>query len=86
MQGASVHAKTLLGWTPLHFAALQSNVELVDTLLDEGADVLASGKDGCVPGDCATHPDVRRSLFRTGAHSAVVVHCGHALHTASASE
>lgn len=66
-QGSSLQWKTCLGWTPLHFAAMQSNVQLVDWMLSEGSDALATGEDGCMPGDCATHPDVRRTLFKTGA-------------------
>jgi ankyrin repeat protein len=66
MQGSSLQWKTYLGWTPLHFAAMQSNVELVDWMLSEGSDALATGEDGCMPGDCATHPEVRKTLFKTG--------------------
>ena len=67
MQGSSLHATTFLGWTPLHYAALQSNLALVEYMLEEGADASACSKDGCMPGDSATHPEVRQILFATGA-------------------
>ena len=51
---------------------MQSNVELVDWMLSEGSDALATGEDGCMPGDCASHPDVRKTLFKTGAHEPTV--------------
>jgi ankyrin repeat protein len=66
-----------MGWTPLHFAALLSNLALVEWMLEEGSDALATGKDGCVPGDCAAHPEVRIALFKTGAHSTCTAAKGH---------
>lgn len=67
LQGSSLQWVSNLGWTALHFAAMMSNLALVDWMLEEGASALATGEDGCMPGDCATHSEVRKRLFKTGA-------------------
>lgn len=115
MQGSSLQWKSYLGWTPLHFAAIQvrplsharytgastavttqlatvpepgacgrthththestvptpdsviqGDLDLVDWLLEEGADALTTGEDGCMPGDCASNAAVRKTLYKTG--------------------
>eukprot|EP00892_Ulva_mutabilis_P001395 jgi/Ulvmu1/11256/UM073_0028.1 len=67
-RGSSLQWKSYLGWTALHFAAIQGDLELVDWLLEEGADALATGDDGCMPGDCASNSAVRKTLYKTVAH------------------
>ena len=67
VQGSTLSSRTFIGWTPLHFAALQSNLALMEYMLEEGAEALASGKDGCLPSDCATHPEIRSLLYTAGA-------------------
>ena len=66
-RGASLHARSHLKWTPLHFAALQSSLGLVEWMLEEGADATAMGADGSVPGDVAADSGVRKLLFKAGA-------------------
>lgn len=46
--------------------AVQGDLDLVDWLLEEGADALATGDDGCMPGDCASNASVRKTLYKTG--------------------
>ena len=45
----SVHARSRLGNTPLHIAAIWGDREAVITLLEAGADVNAVGEDGYTP-------------------------------------
>lgn len=66
-RGASLHARTHLKWTPLHFAALQSNFDLAGWMLEEGADPVAVGADGSLPGDVAADSSVREMLLKAGA-------------------
>jgi ankyrin repeat protein len=47
--GADVGAKDNDGWTPLHFACLDDNLECAELLLDRGADVEAKTDDGWTP-------------------------------------
>ena len=48
-KGANPNAKDKHGWTPLHWAALGSNVKIVRVLLKHGADPNAKDKYGWTP-------------------------------------
>ncbi|MCX7045654.1 MAG: ankyrin repeat domain-containing protein [Candidatus Sumerlaeota bacterium] len=49
-KGADVNARGIqFGERPLHWAAGQGHLEIVDFLLDHGADINATDKDGIVP-------------------------------------
>jgi hypothetical protein len=48
-QGADLHAKNSLGWTPLHCACSNGHAEVVKVLLEEGADLHAKTNFGDTP-------------------------------------
>jgi ankyrin repeat protein len=59
--GANVRARNSLGQTTLHFAAgsfWADKREIVDLLIDYGADRVAADKDGRMPIDYAVTPGV----------------------------
>ena len=51
--GCTLLLLTLAGWTPLHYAALNGSVELVEMLLDKKADKAATNMLGQTPADIA---------------------------------
>ena len=48
-EGADVNARSRSGWTPLMYAASNSNLEIVQLLLEKGADVNARNTAGWTP-------------------------------------
>jgi len=53
IDGSGEAEPDLRDWTPLHFAAYQGNEQLVNLLLERGADVHARSAVGVTPIDCA---------------------------------
>jgi ankyrin repeat protein len=51
--GANVNSVKIDGTTPLHYAALTGQLELVQALLDNGGNINACTKDGFTPLDLA---------------------------------
>lgn len=45
---------------PLHEAATANNLDVVEYLLDAGADMSAQNAAGELPFDCSSSPDVRK--------------------------
>ena len=63
--GADIHQQDEQGWTPLNWAAGKGSVEIVDLLLNRGADVFRTGRDQRTPykiAVAAKHTDVARLL------------------------
>lgn len=52
--GVDVNARSLTDHTPLHFAAASGNIELVDLLIQKGADPTAETADGVTALQIAT--------------------------------
>ncbi len=52
--GSDLGAKDNDGWTPLHFACLDDNLECAELLLDRGADLEAKDEWGHTPLDMAS--------------------------------
>jgi uncharacterized protein len=61
--GADVNARDGNGYTPLHHAASRGDNELVQYLLDKGADVLAVSRSGQTTADMANGPTQRVAPF-----------------------
>jgi ankyrin repeat protein len=49
VRGTSATSGINIGWTPLHLAAAQGNVEVVRILVERGADTIAQTEDGRTP-------------------------------------
>lgn len=49
INGSVVNAKSNRGWTPLHRAAFNGHMHMVEFLLDAGGDVDAVNRDGQTP-------------------------------------
>ncbi|HEU4509393.1 MAG TPA: ankyrin repeat domain-containing protein [Pyrinomonadaceae bacterium] len=63
--GADIHQQDEQGWTPLNWAAGKGSVEIVNLLLNRGADVFRTGRDQRTPYKialAAKHTDVARLL------------------------
>lgn len=56
---ADINATDRRGWTALHFAVYNGNVELVQTLLEAGADPYQAGLEGETPVSIATKMSVK---------------------------
>jgi Ankyrin repeats (3 copies)/Ankyrin repeat len=66
-----VHERDSLHWTKLHSAAFVGKVEVVNLLLEKGAEVNARAKDGATPLHLAVkrgHVSVAKLLFTKGAN------------------
>jgi ankyrin repeat protein len=57
--GAQVNSKDKDGWTPLHWAAWNGHLDIVQILLPNGADVNAKDSDGFQPIDVAKSEDIK---------------------------
>jgi hypothetical protein len=69
-QGADLHAKDMLGDTPLHFACYNGHAEVVKALLEKGADLHAKDNNGYSPLHWACmygHAEVVKALLEKGA-------------------
>jgi uncharacterized protein len=67
----AVNQKNVVGDTPLHIAASWGNVEMIEALLDHGADVNAPGEHGLTPVHIAAEEDNFEAvalLIARGAH------------------
>ncbi len=70
----SIGARDGFLYTPLHWAAVQGHWDVVETLVEHGADVNAVGGDGGTPLHLASHhdrPDMIRLLLDEGADLAI---------------
>lgn len=65
--GADVNARQHGGFTPLHSAANRGVIEVIDLLLDRGADPSAAADDGRRPIDFAREDRVKQHLRGRGA-------------------
>ena len=61
--GADVNARDGNGYTPLHHAASRGDNELIQYLLDKGADVMAVSRSGQTTADMANGPTQRVAPF-----------------------
>lgn len=71
LESIDVHARDSLDWTKLHSAASLGKTELINLLLDKGADINARAKDGSSPLHLAvkrSHPAAVKLLFARGAN------------------
>ena len=65
--GLSLHGGPFGGYTALHFAALTGRIDVVQMLLDAGADSQARNQEGKTPADCkedftgGSHPGIKRA-------------------------
>ena len=69
-QGADLHAKDNIGYTPLHYACRNGHAEVVKALLEKGADVHTKTTDGYTPLHLACmegHVEVVKALLEKGA-------------------
>ena len=60
-EGESVNVKNEQGATPLHIAAAEGNVEMVEALLSAGADPLARDKSDKIPSEVASNDAARKA-------------------------
>ena len=61
----SISAKDHMGRTPLHYACMRSDTEIISLLLKSGGDPFVTDKFGKIPADyCASNPQIR-SIFST---------------------
>ena len=61
--GADVNARDANGYTPLHHAASRGDNELIDYLMQKGADVMVVSRKGQTTADMANGPTQRVSPF-----------------------
>ncbi len=61
--GADVNARDANGFTPLHHAASRGDNELIEYLLEKGADVKAVSRNGQTTADMANGPTQRVAPF-----------------------
>ena len=69
--GANIHAKDRVGRTPLHTCGISSNLDLVQLLLDNGADPHIKNNDGHSVYDCSP-PSVLDLLGKSDQRRALV--------------
>ena len=70
-QGVHVNSRTVYGWTPLHYAVLSGNLNIVQELLKRGAIVNATTRSGRTPlylAAFAKHPRIVHALTKAGAN------------------
>ncbi len=67
--GADVNAAQQGGWTALHEAARQGNVEMAEYLLSKGADPSLRSEDGKTPADLAIEKGHQQVLATLKAHA-----------------
>ncbi len=67
--GADVNATQQGGWTALHEAARQGNIEMAEYLLSKGADPNKKSGDGKVPADLANEKGHQQVLAALKAHA-----------------
>jgi len=60
--GAKVNAKDFVNNTPLHFAALEGRKDVVELLLQQGADKGAVNDEGKKPADLTEDPAIKALL------------------------
>ena len=60
--GAEVNLADKRGWTPLHHASRNGQVEVITALLAAGADKTIKDKDGKTPHDVAKNQDCKNAL------------------------
>ncbi|KAI8807273.1 ankyrin repeat-containing domain protein [Cladochytrium replicatum] len=65
----AIGKKDLFGSTPLHFAAVNNRLKVVEALLLAGADPTAVNNDGRKPSDVCSDPDVRSILIGEATHA-----------------
>lgn len=66
--GADVNAQDFEDYTPLHNAAWNGHLEIVKTLVNQGANINLASYDGSTPYSCTRkHPEVREFLEVLGA-------------------
>ncbi|GFR05473.1 ANK_REP_REGION domain-containing protein [Trichonephila clavata] len=69
-RGANVNARDVYAWTPLHYAAQEKKLDIVNLLLYKGADVNAKSYGDVTPLHCAAWAgdiDIMEKLFNKGA-------------------
>ena len=70
-EGADVNARSRSGWTPLMYAASNSNLEIVQLLLEKGADVNARNNNDWTPlmyaAGYSSNPEIKQLLIDAGA-------------------
>jgi ankyrin repeat protein len=67
--GADINAVQQGGWTALHEAARQGNMEMAEYLLSKGADPLRKSEDGKAPADLADEKGHQQVLAALKAHA-----------------
>lgn len=60
--GFSINLQNAKGWTPLHFAAADNNIDIVSNLLRLGADATRKNQDGKLPIDLTKNIKIRDLL------------------------
>eukprot|EP00299_Pterocystis_sp_00344_P013361 c6537_g1_i5.p1 GENE.c6537_g1_i5~~c6537_g1_i5.p1 ORF type:complete len:149 (-),score=12.72 c6537_g1_i5:385-831(-) len=68
--GYVVNKKNDLGWTPLHWGAINGHIDVCGLLIKHGAEVNKTDNAGDTPLDFAAasgHPDVCNALIHSGA-------------------
>ena len=62
LNGADLNTRDVEGWTPLHAAAACGNLQIINLMVDSGADLVALNHDDKMPVDVGCDADIQYIL------------------------
>jgi ankyrin repeat protein len=71
-EGANPNAKDIFGISPLHWATIDRNIEIILLLIDKGADINAKDNDGRPPISYSDDNETIKALLKAGAEPSLL--------------